>query len=100
MSIQRRESWLQRLYRRASRLAPASPEPVTPSRPADVSTEPAQVTTPRAAGLRTLENWRDLVHHGRRVTVAWDGGPRRGTITSHGDVRLLFEDAVWVWLDG
>lgn len=99
MSIQKHESWLQRLYRRATGQMSASPEPVALSRPAATSVEPAQVTTPRAAGLRTLEDWRDLVHQGRRVTLSWDGGSRRGTITTHGEVRLLFEDAVWIWLD-
>ena len=99
MSIQKRESWLQRLYRRATRLTTAAPEPVAPDRPDEVSIDLAQVTSPRAPGLRSLEDWRDLVHQGRRVTLTWDGGHRRGTITTRGEVRLLFEESIWVWLD-
>ena len=99
MSIQKRESWLQRLYRRATRLTTAAPEPVAPDRPDEVSIDLAQVTSPRAPGLRSLEDWRDLVHQGRSVTLTWDGGHRRGTITTRGEVRLLFEESIWVWLD-
>ena len=99
MSSDKRESWLQRLYRRATRLTTASPEPGASGRPAEVAIDPAQVTAPRAPAFRSLEDWRDLVHQGRRVMITWDGGPRRGTITTHGEVRLLFEDAVWIWLD-
>lgn len=99
MSIHKSESWLQRLFRRAGRqlFRPSTPTP--PSRPADVSVVPTHVTTPGAAGLRSLENWRMLVQQGRRVMLSWDGGPRRGTVTAQGKVRLTFEDAVWIWLD-
>ena len=81
MPIQKRESWLQRLYRRATGLGSATPEPVAPHLPAITSNE---ITAPRATGLRSLENWRDLIHQGRRVMLSWDGGPRRGTVTARG----------------
>ena len=99
MSTEKRESWLQRLYRRASRQAAAPAPPTALSRPVDVAVEPAQITTPRTADLRSLESWRDLVRQGRRVMLTWDGGPRRGTVTAHGEVRLTFEDTIWIWLD-
>lgn len=99
MSTDKRESWLLRLYRRVTRLTTASPEPGASGCPAGVAIDPAQVATPRAPALRSLEDWRDLVHQGRRVTLTWDGGPRRGAITTRGEVRLLFEDSIWVWLD-
>jgi hypothetical protein len=31
--------------------------------------------------------------------LSWDGGPRRGTVTAEGAVRLLFGQTVWIWLD-
>jgi hypothetical protein len=99
MSTHERASWLQRLYRRITRLTTASPKSTAPDRPAEVSIEPAQVSSTGAAGLRSVEDWRDLVRRGRRVTLTWDGGPRCGTIMTGGEVRLLFEDSIWVWLD-
>ncbi|HZO31569.1 MAG TPA: hypothetical protein VFH48_36855 [Chloroflexota bacterium] len=58
-----------------------------------------EVTTPRNAGLRSLEDWHDLVRQGRRVMLSWDGGPKCGTVTAQGEVRLLFEETIWIWLD-
>ena len=99
MSNEKRESWLQKLYRRATRQVAAPTEPIAFVRPADVSIEPAQVATPRSTTLRSVEDWRELVRQGRRVILTWDGGPRRGTVTVQGEVRLLFEETVWIWLD-
>lgn len=96
MSIEKRESWLQRLRRLVTGQASAPPEPVAVGRPADQSVE---VTTPRNAGLRSLEDWHDLVRQGRRVMLSWDGGPKCGTVTAQGEVRLLFEETIWIWLD-
>jgi c-di-GMP-binding flagellar brake protein YcgR len=50
-------------------------------------------------GTRINEDWRSLIQQGQRVLVAWDGGPRRGTLQMHGEVRMTFEETVWIWLD-
>jgi hypothetical protein len=51
-------------------------------------------TTPRQ-----LEHWRDLLHQGRRVVASWDGGPEHGAMLAEGEVRLTFDEIVWIWLD-
>jgi hypothetical protein len=97
--MQKRESWLQKLYRCATRRAPTPDQPEPPARQLDLSIRPGQVASPGTSELRSLENWRAIVRQGRPVTLSWDGGPKRGTITVQGTVRLTFEDAVWIWLD-
>jgi hypothetical protein len=99
MSAGKRESWLQRLFRSARRQIPAGRgrEPISPS--ADLTVISSNTAFPGTDGLRSLENWRNLVRQGQRVVLNWDGGPHRGTVTTEGTVRLTFEDAVWIWLD-
>src|SRR5690606_12432508 len=57
------------------------------------------VTEPITPEPRSLEHWRDLLHQGRRVVVSWDGGPQHGTMLAEGEVRLTFDETVWIWLD-
>jgi hypothetical protein len=68
-------------------------------RPADVSIVPAMITQPPTAGPRTTEDWRDLLTPGRRVVLSWNAGGPRGALMAQGEVRLIFEETVWIWLD-
>jgi hypothetical protein len=97
--MQKRESWLHKLYRSAFRRAPAQERPEPPARPLDLAVQPSQVGLPRISELRSLEDWRTVIRQGHPVTLSWDGGPTRGTVTVQGTVRLTFEEAVWIWLE-
>jgi hypothetical protein len=58
------------------------------------------ITAP--AEQRRAEDWRDLVRSGRRVQVSWiaaDGQANVVEMTARGEVRTIFEETVWVWLD-
>ena len=99
MSGEKRESWLQRLYRRTRRQPPAQPDvaPVVPA--TDLTVIPSTPALPGTTALRSVENWRNLVEQGRRVVLCWDGGEGRGSIKAEGIVRLTFEETVWIWLN-
>jgi hypothetical protein len=99
MSDHKRESWLQRLCRHVRRQTSAPRDLVEGSRPVDVSVVPTAIVQPPAPGPRTTENWRDLVQSGQRVVVSWDGGPVRGAIMAQGEVRMTFDETIWIWLD-
>jgi len=99
MSVQQNDSWIQRIYRRvcgqpqvATALADRAPR-------ADVSIVPAAIVQPPVDGPRTTEDWRDLLETGRRVVVSWTTGGPRGARTAEGEVRMIFDEAVWIWLD-
>jgi hypothetical protein len=96
MSDQYSPSWFQRLVRHVRRRVLPSDGPPGSSESAVVPTE---VSSPHTAGPRSIEDWRELVRPGRRITLSWDGGPRRGTLMAQGEVRLTFEDTIWIWLD-
>jgi hypothetical protein len=64
-----------------------------------VSVVPATIVQPPADGPRTTENWRDLLEPGRRVVVSWHTGSPRGATTVQGEVRMIFEETIWIWLD-
>jgi hypothetical protein len=99
MSVQHHDSWVQRLYRRVCRQTPASTLLVDQDRPAEVSILPAMIVQPPTAGPRTIEDWRDLLKSGRRAAVSWNAGGSRGARMAQGDVRMIFEETVWIWLD-
>src|SRR3954453_16341970 len=51
---------------------------------------------------RRGDDWRELVRSGRRVQVAWfapGGGVVGDEMLATGEVRTIFEETVWVWLD-
>jgi hypothetical protein len=105
MFSQQDESWVRRLFRRmrpttttttSTQLECVSPERV---RPVDVAIVPALVEQPPAAVARVTEDWRELVHQGRRVIVSWDSYDGSGPRQVEGEVRLTFEETVWIWLD-
>jgi c-di-GMP-binding flagellar brake protein YcgR len=93
------ESWLQKLYRSALRRAPVEGQPRPPARPVDPTIQLSEIASPGISELRSLPDWHTIVRQGCPVTLSWDGGPKRGTITVQGTVRLTFEEAVWIWLD-
>ena len=93
------ESWLQKLYRSALRRAPVEGQPGPPARPVDLTIQLSEIASPGISELRSLPDWHTIVRPGCPVTLSWDGGPKRGTITVQGTVRLTFEEAVWIWLD-
>ena len=97
--MQKCKSWFHKLYRSAFRRAPVQDQPELPARLLDPTIQPAEVTSPGISEPRSVENWRAIVRQGRPVTLSWDGGPKRGTITVQGTVRLTFEESVWIWLD-
>jgi len=97
--IEQQQSWLTRLCQRVSRAitGPAQAEAqLSVVRPALV---PDHVVDAVSAGPRPLEHWRDLLHQGRRVVASWDGGPEHGAMLAEGEVRLTFDETVWIWLD-
>jgi hypothetical protein len=58
------------------------------------------ITSP--AEQRRDEDWRDLVRTGRRVQVSWvtAGDHAQGQeLIVRGEVRTIFEETVWIWLD-
>lgn len=93
------ESWLQKVYRSALRRAPVEGQPGPPARPVDLTIQLSEIASPGISELRSLPDWHTIVRQGCPVTLSWDGGPKRGTITVQGTVRLTFEEAVWIWLD-
>jgi hypothetical protein len=51
---------------------------------------------------RRDDDWRDLVRSGRRVQVSWviAGDEAQGEqIIARGEVRTIFEETLWIWLD-
>src|SRR5215217_8271921 len=99
MFVQQNDSWIQRFYRRVCGQAPVPTALADCGRRADVSIAPATIVQPLADGPRTTEDWRDLLEPGRRVVVSWNAGGPRGALTAQGEVRLIFEETVWIWLD-
>src|SRR6266496_2225848 len=58
------------------------------------------ITSP--AEQRRDEDWRDLVRSGRRVQVSWvtaDVAAQGEELITRGEVRTIFEETVWIWLD-
>ena len=58
------------------------------------------ITSP--AEQRRDEDWRDLVRSGRRVQVSWvtaDDRAQAEELIVSGEVRAIFEETVWIWLD-
>ncbi len=100
MVVEQEQSWLTRLYQRVRRTLiasdGASDAPVVTERPSLLA---PRVVDGRTDSPRVLEDWRDLLHQGRRVVVSWDGGPEHGTMLAEGEVRLTFDETVWIWLD-
>ena len=99
MSDRKQQSWLERLKGCLFGQPATRSGTLTPLRPVDVSIVPSQIAEPLAAGPRTVEDWRQLVGQGQRVAVSWDGGPDRGTVMAQGQVRMIFDETVWIWLD-
>jgi hypothetical protein len=98
-----RTPWFHRLYQRL--LGPSGPQTeivqLHERRPVQVVIDPASVEdegTPEMVA-RTSEEWQDLMRQGRRVAVTWDGGPHQGSVMAQGEIRLTFEETVWIWLD-
>src|SRR5262245_10430981 len=99
MSDRKQQSWLERLLGSLFGRPASKSGSLTPIRPVDVSIVPAQITELPAAGPRTVEDWRQLVGSGQRVAMSWDGGPGRGAVMAQGQVRTIFDETIWVWLD-
>jgi hypothetical protein len=99
MPVPDHDSWIQRLYRRIRRQAPAATVRADRDRPAEVSVVPSMVVQPPVEGPRSIEDWRDLLRAGRRVVVSWGSGGARGAMMAQGEVRMIFEETVWIWLD-
>jgi hypothetical protein len=99
MSAQHHESWIQRICRRLRGQAPVATLLADREGPAEVRIVPSTIVQPPIAGPRTIEDWRDLLQTGRRVVVSWSAGGSRGALMAEGEVRLIFEETVWVWLD-
>ncbi len=96
MTSHHHESWIRRLF---GRLRQQPSVQLAPHQPVDAPIVPNVITEPLPSGTRVNEDWRSLIQQGQRVLVAWDGGPRRGTLQAHGEVRMIFEETVWIWLD-
>jgi hypothetical protein len=99
MSDRKQQSWLERLKGCLFGEPASRSGALTPLRAVDVSIVPAQITALPVAGPRTVEDWRQLVGTGQRVAVSWDGGPERGAVMAQGQVRTIFDETIWVWLD-
>jgi hypothetical protein len=99
MSAQHHESWIQRIVRRVRAEVPASMPRPNRGGVAEVSIVPSMIVQPLVAGPRTIEDWRDLLHAGRRVAISWGDGGSRGTRMAEGEVRLIHDETVWIWLD-
>jgi hypothetical protein len=103
VSAERRTPWFQRLCQRLFGQAETLPEIVHlhERRPVQVVIEPEFVEDDHAPVLaaRAAEDWQELMRQGCRVTVTWDGGPLQGSMTAQGEIRLIFEETVWIWLD-
>jgi hypothetical protein len=103
VTVHPRTPWFHRLYQRLL----GQQEPQTgivqlhEHRPVQVVIDPASVEDEGAPEVasRTSEEWQDLMRQGRRVAVTWDGGPHQGSVMAQGEIRLTFEEAVWIWLD-
>lgn len=99
MSDRSHRSWLERLSGFLRGGSASEPVSVVRPRPVDVSVVPDQISEPLAPGPRSVEDWRSLVPQGQRVALSWDGGPGRGSLMAQGQVRLLFDESIWIWLD-
>ncbi|MCC7371218.1 MAG: PilZ domain-containing protein [Chloroflexi bacterium] len=103
MSGQDRTSWYRRLYQRLLGESTEQPDIIQlhERRPAEVVAEPDDVVSLNgpAESERAVEDCRVLLGQGRRVAVTWDGGPEHGSVMAQGEVRLTFDDTVWIWLD-
>jgi hypothetical protein len=100
---QPRTPWMQRLYQRLTGQTqpPSQIVQLHERRPAQVVIEPESVQDDGAPEMNTStsEEWQDLMRQGRRVAVTWDGGKHQGSVMAQGEIRLTFDDAVWIWLD-
>lgn len=103
MVAEQQQSWVTRLYQRVRRsitftggpgAAPAAASPLVVRALDNLYAPPSS-----AGGARAHEDWRDLLYQGRRVVVSWDGGDEHGTMLAEGEVRLTFDETVWIWLD-
>src|SRR5947209_18071251 len=93
-------SWIERLYRRVHGETPSTALVADHGRSVDVVIAPREIVQPLDAGPRTAEHWRTLLKPGQQVVVNWDAEDGRpGAVVVHGEVRLTFEDTVWIWLD-
>ncbi|MGE3907833.1 MAG: PilZ domain-containing protein [Chloroflexota bacterium] len=101
MADRKRTSWIQRLGERllGQSTSRADVTELAQYRPVDATIVPEVVDEGPATASRTLEHWRDLAQQGQRVTLTWDGGPQHGSLLAEGEVRLTFDETVWVWLD-
>jgi hypothetical protein len=89
-------SWIQRLFGRVRRQPDSRPAAV---QTVDAPIVPTAITEPMPTGTRVNEDWKSLIQQGQRVLITWDGGPRRGTLQAHGEVRMTFDETIWIWLD-
>ena len=101
MSVRGRAPWIQRLYERLRGQTAPRPEitQLDRCRAVDVTVVPEIVDEAPSTAARTSEDWRELAQQGRRVAVTWDGGPDQGAMMAQGEIRLTFEETVWIWLD-
>lgn len=103
MSVHPPKPWIQRLYERLLGQREPQTEIVQlhERRPTQVVIDPESIEDEGspAVASRTSEEWQDLMRQGRRVAVTWDGGPHQGSVMAQGEIRLTFEETVWIWLD-
>jgi hypothetical protein len=103
VSIHPPKPWIHRLYERLLGQSEPQTEIVQlhERRPTQVVVDPESVEDEGApvTGSRTSEEWQDLMRQGRRVAVTWDGGPHQGSVMAQGEIRLTFDETVWIWLD-
>lgn len=97
MDVDERGPWIRRLgwlwpLARGKSAAPPGCE-----RPGAIEPDLVTVVSSGPAAARSTEDWRSLLEPGGRVAAAWDAGGRE--IVVQGEVRLSFDDAVWLWLE-
>lgn len=103
MSVHPPKPWIQRLCQ----LLLGQREPqreivqLDEYRPAQVVIDPESIEDEGSPVMasRTSEEWQDLMRQGSRVAVTWDGGPHQGSVMAQGEIRLTFDETVWIWLD-